>query len=472
MAAPIYFKDSTNPEGLFEYDIQTKQFRYRAPNQQDFLLIKDPQAVEMANKQLLDYAATMQAKSTPTTTSITNPDEIAILGGQTNTLPPTEAEMARAQQDFDKFAQRRDLTRNLGPAALIGGIGAAAQLGQAIAPRTLGNIQDRYAAEELDRLQALERRGQLGLTEGERAEMERQMMNPVRTMARDIQRAGEAERASSGVVTSAASQVRADRERQRLIADQARQAGAQIAAADMAKADQQMRKMEQLIAYKGQRSQQAIANLQKTGMDIAYLAGLARAGKAMEQIDPSGLMSVAPDADSAVRLSKQLTRAQDFGGISQREIEQIAKRNNIEDPKALEFLVNNYATQTQKTSLGDTIKQGRMTEIEQIESNVSKMTPGEQPSGQLSTSKADELASALSEPEDLVTQSAEEEERRRKLAVQFGSADVQRDLEKTIEDKLLKQNLSYDDLSVRELDYLVANSVFEESIRRRQARGQ
>ena len=188
-------------------------------------------------------------------------------------MPATEAEMARAQQDFDKFAQRRDLTRSLGPAALIGGLGAAAQLGQVIAPRTLGNIQDRYAAEELDRLQGLERRGQLVLQRREKREMERQMMDPVRTMSRDIQRAGEAERASTGVVTSAASQVRADRERQRLIADQARQFGAQIAAADMAKADQQMRKMEQLIAYKGQRSQQAIANLQKTGMDIAYLAG-------------------------------------------------------------------------------------------------------------------------------------------------------------------------------------------------------
>lgn len=320
------------------------------------------------------HAEHLSKLTTDPEAKITDPDEKGFLEGRTQAMPATEAEMARAQQDFDKFAQRRDLTRSLGPAALIGGLGAAAQLGQVIAPRTLGNIQDRYAAEELDRLQGLERRGQLGLSEGERSEMERQMMDPVRTMSRDIQRAGEAERASTGVVTSAASQVRADRERQRLIADQARQAGAQIAAADMAKADQQMRKMEQLIAYKGQRSQQAIANLQKTGMDIAYLAGLARAGKAMEQIDPSGLMEVAPDADSAVRISKQLTRAQDFGGISQREIEKIAKDNDISE-SGRKYLMENYASQTQKTNLADTLTQGRRTEAEQAEVELGKTAP-------------------------------------------------------------------------------------------------
>ena len=70
-----------------------------------------------------------------------------------------------------------------------------------------------------------------------------------------------------------------------------------------------------------------------------------QSGKAMEQIDPSGLMEVAPDADSAVRISKQLTRAQDFGGISQREIEKIAKDNDISE-SGRKFLMENYASQT------------------------------------------------------------------------------------------------------------------------------
>tara|TARA_R100000773_G_scaffold44659_1_gene47016 strand:+ start:3856 stop:5094 length:1239 start_codon:yes stop_codon:yes gene_type:complete len=368
MAAPIKYFDLTEggKGNFFEVDPNTFQGTYvYADGRREPITAGDSIAAARQQYQANLELQGIQQRNVPTA---------AAAAPVARTQAPLSATDAAALQDFNKFSQRRDLTRSLGPAALIGGIGAAAQLGQVIAPRRLGNIQDRYAAEELDRLQALERRGQLGLTEGERGEMERQMMDPVRTMSRDIQRAGEAERASSGVVTSAASQVRADRERQRLIADQARQAGAQIAQADMAKADQQMRKMEQLIAYKGQRSQQAIANLQKTGMDIAYLAGLARAGKAMEQIDPSGLMSVAPDADSAVRLSKQLTRAQDFGGISQREIEQIAKRNDISSD-GVKFLIENYATQTQPSSLADTFTQGRRTEAEQTETEVARMTP-------------------------------------------------------------------------------------------------
>ena len=372
MAAPLYFVDSTNSEGMFQYDIPTGKYKYRAPGQQSFQDITDPKAIKVAEQQLAAYQAAQPTQSL----QVPPAAPAAPVAG---TQAPLSATDAAALQDFNKFSQRRDLTRSLGPAALIGGIGAAAQLGQVIAPRRLGNIQDRYAAEELDRLQDLERRGQLGLTEGERGEMERQMMDPVRTMSRDIQRAGEAERASSGVVTSAASQVRADRERQRLIADQARQAGAQIAQADMAKADQQMRKMEQLIAYKGQRSQQAIANLQKTGMDIAYLAGLARAGKAMEQIDPQGLAQATKmDMDVAVAISKDLSRAQDFGGISEREIEKIIKDNGVSEAGA-QFIRENYATQTQRGNLGDTLKQGRLTEAQQIERETGRMTPAGQP---------------------------------------------------------------------------------------------
>jgi hypothetical protein len=258
------------------------------------------------------------------------------------------------------------LQRNLGPAALIGGLGAAVQVGQAIAPGTLGNVQDRYAAGELERLQRKQARGQLGLTQGERGEMERQMMNPVRTMARDVQRAGEQERASTGVVTSAAGQVRAERERQRLIADQARQAGASIAAADMQRADQELKKMESLTAYRGQRQQQAIANLQKTGMDIAYLAGLSRAGKGMEQIDPQSLVEAnGNNVSQAVEMSKDLSRASSFG-ISEREVRQIGKKYGLTSA-ATDGLVEQYTQQRSQPGVADRYIQGQQTQREAVD---------------------------------------------------------------------------------------------------------
>lgn len=378
MANPIKYYDLTESGkgNYFLVDPETFQGTYvYADGKTD--RITQAASIEAARQQYkanLELAQ-IQQRNAPTTAAAAAAAPAASVAG---TQAPLSATDAAALQDFNKFSQRRDLTSSLGPAALIGGLGAAYQLGQVIAPGRLGNAQDRYAAEELERLQAKQARGQLGLTAGERAEMERQMMNPVRTMARDIQRAGEAERASSGVVTSAASQVRADRERQRLIADQARQAGAQIAAADMAKADQELNKMEQLIAYKGQRSQQAIANLQKTGMDIAYLAGLTRAGKAMEQIDPQGLaQATGGKMDVAVAISKDLSRAQDFGGISEREIEKIIKDNGVSEAGA-QFIRENYATQTQRGNLGDTLKQGRLTRAEQIERETGRMAPAGQ----------------------------------------------------------------------------------------------
>ena len=223
--------------------------------------------------------------------------------------------------DVARKAQRRDLAQSIGPMALVGGIGSAIQLGQAFAPGRFGNVQDRYAAEQLDELQRRQARGQLGLTQGERAEMERQMLNPVRQQAAESQRRAEEERASTGITRSAAGQVRGERERQRLLADQARQAGAQIVQADMQKADQELSKMESLMAYQASRQQQALANLQKTGMDIAYLAGISRAGKGMKQIDPKNLVDAGVDESKAPDLARRLSaKAGGVGGLRSAEV--------------------------------------------------------------------------------------------------------------------------------------------------------
>ena len=245
--------------------------------------------------------------------------------------------------------QRQDLTKSIGPAALIGGLGAAVQLGQAFAPGRLGNVQDRYADEELKRLQRKQRRGQLGLTAGEKGEMERQMLNPVRQFARESQRQAEEERASTGRVTSAAGQVRAERERQRIIADQARQAGAQIAQADMQRADQELQKMEDILSFKASRQAQALANLQKTGMDIAYLAGLTRAGKGMKQIDPANLIDAGIDPSKAPELARRLsTKAGGIGGLRAAEVGRELERAGF-DPNSAAYrnVMGTYKMQTQ-----------------------------------------------------------------------------------------------------------------------------
>jgi hypothetical protein len=260
---------------------------------------------------------------------------------QTASTPQTPVATTGIDPDAMKKLQRQQLRRDLGPMALVGGIGSAVQLGQAFMPKTFGNVQDRYAAEQLEELQAREARGQLGLSAGERAEMERQMMDPVRTMARDIQRAGEAERASAGAVTSAAAQVRADRERQRLIADQARQAGAQITQADMAKADQELKKMESLMAYKAQRQQQALANLQQTGMQVAQLAGLSRAGRAMNVVSPDQFALTGITPEQQQNLAYALSRQQyGPGGITNPEAMGAMRYAGITDPQQQTAVLN------------------------------------------------------------------------------------------------------------------------------------
>jgi hypothetical protein len=360
MADSITYLDlSANDGSYFVVDPDTFKGKYYNRDGTSSVDVTDPKSIEGAR---LQFNAHKELGSI----NLRNTPQTAATAATAATADPELTSQERAALlDYDKFSQRRDLQRNLGPAALIGGLGAAVQVGQAIAPGTLGNVQDRYAAGELERLQRKQARGQLGLTQGERGEMERQMMNPVRTMARDVQRAGEQERASTGVVTSAAGQVRAERERQRLIADQARQAGASIAAADMQRADQELKKMESLTAYRGQRQQQAIANLQKTGMDIAYLAGLSRAGKGMEQIDPQSLVQAnGNNVSQAVEMSKDLSRASSFG-ISEREVRQIGKKYGLSGA-ATDGLVEQYTQQRSQPGVADRFRQGKQTQREAV----------------------------------------------------------------------------------------------------------
>jgi len=174
---------------------------------------------------------------------------------------------------------------------------------------------------------------------------------------------------------------------------------------------------------------------------------LTRAGKAMEQIDPQGLaQATGGNMDLAVAISKDLSRAQDFGGISEREIEKIIRDNGVSEAGA-QFIRENYAMQTQRGNLGDTLKQGRLTEAQQIERETGRMAPAGQSSRQLSETEAQK-------------------------AIKFGDATAQREMQKTIEDKMLRQNLGYDDLTIKELDYLLAFPEIDEAIQARLTRGE
>jgi len=64
------------------------------------------------------------------------------------------------------------------------------------------------------------------------------------------------------------------------------------------------------MAYKAQRQQQALANLQQTGMQVAQLAGLSRAGRAMNVVSPDRFATVPgitpqQQQDLAYALSRQ-----------------------------------------------------------------------------------------------------------------------------------------------------------------------
>ena len=340
--AQISFPDTSSKGAIFTYDDETGTYEYKSADGRVFP-VTTAEGIKAAKDQYeLSKTPAAATPAAPTVDPIDGALDINQEGAipQAASTPQTPVATTGMDPEAMKKLQRQQLRRDLGPMALVGGIGSAVQLGQAFMPKTFGNVQDRYAAEQIEELQAREARGQLGLSEGERAEMERQMMDPVRTMSRDIQRAGEAERASTGAVTSAAAQVRADRERQRLIADQARQAGAQIAQADMAKADQELRKMEQLMAYKAQRQQQALANLQQTGMQVAQLAGLSRAGRAMNVVSPDQfamVQGITPQQqqDLAYALSRQQYGP---GGITNAEAMGAMRYANIDPALAPQVL--------------------------------------------------------------------------------------------------------------------------------------
>lgn len=180
-----------------------------------------------------------------------------------------------ARQEAMKRAQRLDLIGKVGVPAVIG----AAEM---ITP-WIDNPMDIYSKERVAELEQLKEKGELGLTPEEQTMMIESTMSPVRALAREQRLREESSRAAGmGAGQSVAQQQAIRDSMNKAIAGAAKEAGMSIKAADMAKADQQIRELQSQYAYQGQRKQDRInATLQGLagiGSAIGAMTGKSRVG--------------------------------------------------------------------------------------------------------------------------------------------------------------------------------------------------
>jgi len=195
--------------------------------------------------------------------------------------------------------------RQIETAALVSGLGQAAQLGATFVPtaqdaynrRRMGEIETRQSQIQRE----LENRD-FGLSAEERQLLENTAMAPVQAMARESRLNEEAALASMGG-TSAAAQVRARREERRNVADQARAAALGIEAQDIRLAQEQMAELkredtalreegEERVAYKSERAKGRLEAGVATVGALGNIMGTTMAGKGQKTIDPRTLTSI------------------------------------------------------------------------------------------------------------------------------------------------------------------------------------
>lgn len=208
----------------------------------------------------------------------------------TDTPPPTRKEQlaAFAANEEDRKealiaerrkAQRRDQALKLGPAAILGGLDLAVQLG---AFESLKGEDEKYVDEELARLRKMQADDEMGLSAEEKKLLVQAQMAPARGLAREERMRREAGEAAMGGELSAADLERSRRAQQQTIAEVGRQSGMTLAQADLAKADQNLRRMEQMIAFKGQRQKQKRAAVSSFAGALGSIFGDVAAAGAIE----------------------------------------------------------------------------------------------------------------------------------------------------------------------------------------------
>ena len=233
-------------------------------------------------------------------------DIVPALPGSTTVLPKTSLKETEAA--VNKKAQQTDLAWKLGPAAVVGALQGGIQLFQKTA-------QDKYAEEELKRLQEKKAKGELGLTAAEQSMIMETQLAPVKAMAREQRLRQESSQAATGLQASAAQQQSSKEAQATAVANAGRKAGLTLSQAQMAKADQELKKMESLIAYKGQRQQQkrdrAWAGASGLGRALGLVMG-ASSVKVDNNVDvlfnASELMDVPLSTKQLVQLNNKLTR--------------------------------------------------------------------------------------------------------------------------------------------------------------------
>jgi hypothetical protein len=183
-------------------------------------------------------------------------------------MPPdvSGASLQMANQQMAK-----ELTANAGIAAGM----QALQLGMSFVP----TAQDTRNKEKLAELERLEEAGKLGLSDAERAQYQRELMNPVRALARESRLATEAATASMGTGTSVANLTRAAREERRDVQNAAVQAGTIIGRANLEKADAQLRELEERTAYKSNQAADRLGLGMRSLSQVAPMVGQAAAAQ-------------------------------------------------------------------------------------------------------------------------------------------------------------------------------------------------
>lgn len=165
------------------------------------------------------------------------------------------------------------------------GISAGLQAGQMVLA-ALPTVQDTRNKEQLAKLQRMEKEGRLGLSGEERQFMEQQLLAPVQAQTRESRLRQEAAQASAGTSTSAAAQVRAQREATRTNAAAAQRAGLAITQANFQRAREQLQELEERAAYKSERQKGMRQQAAQTLSGMGGVLGQVRAAKAVEGLSP------------------------------------------------------------------------------------------------------------------------------------------------------------------------------------------
>lgn len=170
--------------------------------------------------------------------------------------------------------QQAEAWKTLGTQAGVGALLTAGQIGLSALP----TVADTYNEAELARLEKLGQAGKLGLSAGQRQQAEATTMNPVRALASESQRRGEAFQASMGDSGNVATLERERQATKKAVSDAAVRAGIAINQADLEAEERQRMEMEQRRAYKAEREKKPFEMIGQALSALAPTLGKVAAG--------------------------------------------------------------------------------------------------------------------------------------------------------------------------------------------------